>query len=174
MPFYPDPVDLNTLHRRAAGSDETTCSFDDTDIKALLVTGNGRSGSHYHSTLKESYSIGNEVGGGPAGNYGYSNGVTDLDDISSLVISQQIYDGWNVEELVWVNTNPGQLVLRYKDAGSSTVSASNSGWEALKVGDTYFYRNEGAYSTPSGDMTWVWDTSNPYPTDGSDTTIRLG
>lgn len=174
MPFYPDPVDLNTLHQRAGGSDETTCSFYDSDINDLRVTGSGRSGSHYHSTLKESYTIGNVAGGSSEGNYGYANGVTDLDDISTLVISQQIYDGWDIEQLVWINASPGQLILRYKDAGSSTVSASNSGWEALKVGDTYYYRNEGAYSTPSGDMTWVWNTSNPYPTYPSDTTIRLG
>lgn len=174
MPFYPDPVSLNDLHVRAGGTNATTCSFDDTDIKALKISGDGRSGEDYHSPLKESYTVGNVAGGNTAGNYGYANGVTDLDDITTLIISEQIYDGWNVEQLVWIDSTPGQLILRYKDAGSSTVSASNSGWEALKIGDTYYYRNDGSYSTPSGDMTWTWATTNPYPTNGNDTTVRIG
>lgn len=174
MPLYSDPVDLNTLHRRAGGSDETTCSFDDTDIKALKVGGDGRSAEDYHSTVKESYTIGNVAGGNSAGNYGYANGVTDLDDISTLIEVEEIYEGWDVEQLVWVASTPGLLILKYKDAGSSTVSASNSGWEALKIGDTYFYRDEGSYSVTNGDMTWTWGVGNPYPTDGSDTIIRIG
>ena len=182
MPIYPDPVNLNTLHKRAGGTSETTCSLNDTDIKDLAHgSTSGLSMEHHRSDLTEGWLIVNVAGGSAAGFYGYSEGVTDIDDFSQVAILNRIYTGWDWTNMLWINSNPGQFLLKAEDTGASNaVSASNSGWEVIKVGDTYFYRADATYTTPTDAMQWLWDTSNsiydganPYPTNGGETIIRI-
>ena len=186
MPIHPDPVNINTLHERAGGTSETTCSLNDTDIKALAHgSATGLALGHHRSNLTEGWVVGNVAGGSPAGFYGYSEGVEDLDSLSMSAILNPVYTGWDWTIIMWVNASPvGYFVLKAEDTGASNaVSASNSGWDVMKVGSTYFYRADATYSNPGGTdaMQWVWNTTNsiydganPYPTNGNDTIIRFG
>lgn len=186
MPIYPDPINLNTLHERAGGTSETTCSLNDTDIKDLAHgSATGLSLSHHRSNLTEGWVVGNVAGGSAGGFYGYSEGDTDLDDLSMSAILNRIHTGWDWTVMLWVNSNPGYFILKAEvDSNDANPdSASNTGWEVVKVGSTYFYRADATYSNPGGTdaMQWIWNTSNssydganPYPTNGDDTIIRFG
>jgi hypothetical protein len=185
MPITGFSVNLNTLHKRAGGTSETTCSLNDTDIKDLKFSGAGTALGDHKTSLAESYVVGNVSGGSSGGFYGYSEGATGLDDITTTFILDRIYTGWDWTVLMWANTNPGYFILRADEdtSASNPDSASNSGWEVLIVGTTEFYRQDATYSNPGGSdaMQWLWTTANsiydgvnPYPTNGNDEIIRFG
>lgn len=80
MPLTGFSVNLNTIHERAGGTSETTCSLNDTDIKNLKFSGTGSALGDHTASLAESYVVGNVSGGTAGGFYGYSEGDTDIDD----------------------------------------------------------------------------------------------
>jgi len=183
MPLTGFSVNLNTIHERAGGTSETTCSLNDTDIKNLKFSGTGSALGDHTASLAESYVVGNVSGGTAGGFYGYSEGDTDIDDLTTTFILNRIYTGWDWITMLWVNSSPGYFILRATEdsSASNPDSASNSGWEVVIVGSTEFYRQDASYTIIDGDMQWVWNTqnsiydgANPYPTNGNDTIIRFG
>ena len=191
MPYIlNEPFSLNTLHKRAGGSSETTCSLNDTDIRALRHTATG--GSATESSFEQFAVSAVHTFTVTAVDSGTFKGY--LDDGSTTVGSispdpptvNSIYAGWKIESLVkFDGTNVEPITLKLSEV-SSGASASDSGWEHLKIGDTHFYRYEAdSYGEAGGatTMTWQWyadpdggaDTVGPNPFNMSGTTaVKIG
>lgn len=182
MAFSGDPIDLNTLHLRAGGTTQTSVSIDDTDILALRVSGSSTPYplDDWYQTAQHTYTITNTTGGFN-GNYGYYDGVTELDNISPDPASiGNIYTEWEFERLWWSVGNVLIMLLHEESGATNPAAQSNSGWEALKVNNTTVYRSDGSYSSAGGNMGWNWDSgdvlydgSNPFVTNG-DSTVKIG
>lgn len=184
MAFSGDPIDLNTLHRRAGGGvvNETTVSIDDADVLALRVSGSSTPYpfDDWYQTAEHTYTITNTTGG-LNGNYGYYDGVSELDNISPDPASiGNIYAEWEFERLWWATSSQIIMLLHEESGATNPAATSNSGWEALKIHNTTVYRGDASYNDAGGTMGWNWGTddtgfdgSNPFVTNG-DSTVKIG
>lgn len=187
-----EQLDLNTLHKRAGGTSETTCSLNDTDIRALRHTATG--GNATESSFDQfgdspvyTFTVTAAAGGTDNLTKGYNDdGSFILGSISpDPPVVDDIYTGWKIEtiaKLDGLSTEPIYLVLKKFIQGDA---ASNSGWEHLVIGDTSFYREEAdAYGVVDNglEMVWQWFTdpsgaaatlgANPFNMSGN-TTIKI-
>jgi len=174
-------LDLNNLHKLTGASSETTCSLNDTDIRAYSgsIDSGGqvqKSFRYYQNTATYSYSV------TPAGNlsvsYGYNSGDDGNNAFGSISpdppVITDIYGSWKVTQVLWIpglNDTPIYLRLDKTNIGDS---ASNSGWEQLVINNTSLFRNEGVYQNQDNGntMLWVWDDiANPFASSGNTTVL---
>lgn len=183
MPFNGDPINLNGLHLMVGGVSETTCSITDTDIltkRTHYSQGTDRSFSHWYITPDHTYTV-NSDGNATDTAYGYDGENTGFNDIDPDPPNiGNIWSGWAIDDIFCIlasgPSDSWTWVLRLHTTGPGAVSMTNSGWEALKVGDLYLYRGDADYSEISGEMVYQWPT---YPggsgfVESTDTTVKIG
>ena len=189
MPYVEnEPLDLNTLHKRAGGTSETTVSMNDLDIMDLRVgspPATPISFDEFAVSPQHTFTITTGVFANSA--YGYSDDDATFGSISPDPANvHNIYDPWKIVELYYfsgLSNEPIYLTLTQTASGDD---ASNSGWEHLVInGNSYFraeaddYNNTGA----SSDMQWVWNTDplnasatlgvNPFGSSGDSITVKI-
>ena len=191
MPYtLNEPFSLNTLHKRAGGSNETTCSLNDTDIRALRHTGSSEdesesSFSQFAVSAVHTFTVTAATSGTTLG-YVDDSG-TNVGSISPDPPNvESIYSAWAIDVLAKINgldTEPIYLRMdKYTHGGDN---AANSGWEHLTIGDTQFFRAEAdAYNETNSSLTmlWEWETDpantiqtvgpNPFNMSGT-TTVKI-
>jgi len=192
MPFVEnETVSLNDLHIAAGGTSETTCSLNDTDIKALRHTGSSESEStasfdQFGVTAVHTFTI--TTGTTSAGAAGFSAQTSPtFGSISPDPANvNDIYGSWKIDECFWfsgLSAEPIYITLKKTAIGDN---ASNSGWEHLVIdGNSYFRASADAYNNTgvSSDMQWVWHTDpsnasaqlgyNPFGSSGDSITVKI-
>ena len=189
MPYIlNEPFSLNTLHKRAGGSNETTCSLNDTDIRALRHTGssaNESTSSFEQFAVSAIHTFTVTSGSTSAGAIGFSEDTSPtFGSISPDPANvHSIYNPWKIIELFYfsgLNTEPIYLTLEKTNIGDN---ASNSGWEHLVIdGNSYFRASADEYNGTS-DMRWKWFTDpaggasqvgfNPFGSSGDSITVKI-
>lgn len=193
MPYLQDTtLDLNTLHKRAGGTSGTTCSLNDSDIKALRVTGSSSSGStssfdQFAVTPVYTFTVTAAAGGSGNLTKGYvDDGSTTIGSISpDPALVENIYSAWQIDTLAKLDGLSAEPLYLRMDKYNIGDSASNSGWEHMTIGTTSFFRSEAdSYDEPNSgvNMVWQWNLdptshvntlgANPFQMSGT-TTVKI-
>jgi hypothetical protein len=194
MPYIlNEPFSLNTLHKRAGGSNETTCSLNDSDIRALRQTGSSESGStssfeQFAVSAVYTFTVTAVAGGSGNVTIGYlDDGSTTIGSISpDPAIVENIYSAWQIDTLAKLDGLSAEpLYLRMDKYTNGGDNAANSGWEHITIGTTSFFRAEAdTYDEPNSavNMVWQWNLDptnhvstlgeNPFNMSGT-TTVKI-
>lgn len=194
MPYILEKqLDLNTLHKRAGGTGGTTCSLNDTDIRALRHTATGGSATEssfdqFAVSAVHTWTVNTGIS---ASITGWVDGsTTSGDDIGSISPNpanvDSIYNGWDVLQNFYFQGFTNEPIYLYLTGSGAT--ASDSGWEHMviegAVRDVHCYREEATLtSIQSSAMQWTWDQDpssqsgqqgyNPFGSSGDNITVKI-
>lgn len=191
MPYILEKqLDLNTLHKRAGGTSGTTCSLNDTDIRALRHTATGGSATEssfdqFAVSAVHTWTVTTGVSPSVTGWVKGTNGASDIGSISPSDLDD-VYNGWDiVQNFFFQGFTNEPIYLRLEGSGATP---SDSGWEHMviegAVKDVHCYRAEADLtSIQSTFMQWNWDQDptqssgvqayNPFGSSGDTITVKL-